>query len=243
MAMGPATGLPDPTSQKLLDPVGQVSSATPQTMQGPFPTSQNTSTSVQSSPAPDPYAPTDTYRNNFLSSTYTAPYYNATGVAANVGTMLGQAAPGASNFLQQTFNPSLNTFEQAFLGAGLGNALTTQEQGFNRQEAQFENTPFHSGLNQAQGDVMNQTSRDLMSIAGQMGMQRQQLAGSMVQYPFEGALQAAMVGPQMSERMYNLANNAFSQPQQTAMQVWSGVPVPSPAVITGGQSGGGKSIV
>jgi len=187
-------------------------------------------------------APVDT-RNNFLSANYTAPYYNATGVAANVGTMLGQAAPGAASFLQDMFNPSLNAFEQSYLGAGLGNALTTQEQGFNRQEAQFENTPFHSGLNQAQGDVMNQTSRDLLSTAGQMGIQREQLAGSMVQYPFEGSLQAAMVAPQMSERMYNLANNAFGQPQQTAMQVWSGVPVPSPAVITGQSGGGGKSIV
>lgn len=182
-------------------------------------------------------------RNNFLSANLTAPYYNAAGVAGNIGTLLGQAAPGAANFLQDTFNPNLNNFEQSFLGAGLGNALTTQEQGFNRQEAQFENSPFHSGLEQAQGDVMNQTSRDLLSTAGQMGMQRQQLAGSMVQYPFEGALQASMVGPQMAERMFNLGTNAFAQPQQTAMQVWSGIPIPSPVVSTGGGGGGGKSII
>jgi len=183
-------------------------------------------------------------RNNFLSANYTAPYYNAAGVAGNIGTMLGQAAPGAAAFLQDQFNPNLNAFEQSYLGAGLGNALTTQEQGFNRAEAQFENSPYHSGLNQAQGDVMNQTSRDLMGIAGQMGMQRQQTAAGLVQYPFEGALQASMVGPQMSERMFNLATNAFAQPQQTAMQVWSGIPIPTPTVIAGGGSGGGgKSII
>lgn len=188
--------------------------------------------------------PSPSLINSNLPQQYTAPYYNAAGVAGNVGTMLGQSAPAASNFLQGLFSPTLNSFEQAFLGAGLGNALTTQEQGFNRQEAQFENTPFHSGLPQAQGDVMNQTSRDMMSIAGNMGMQRQQLANQQVQYPFQGALQAAMVGPSLAEREFNLANTAFSIPYQLPMSVWSGIPVPSPAVITGqGSSSGGKSII
>lgn len=182
--------------------------------------------------------------NSNLPQQFTAPYYNAAGVAGNVGTMLGQVAPGAQSFLQGLFSPTLNSFEQAYLGAGLGNALTTQEQGFNRQEAQFENTPFHSGLTQAQGDVMNQTSRDALSTAGQMGMQRQQLANQQAQYPFQGALQAAMVGPSMAEREFNLANTAFSTPYNLPMSVWSGIPVPSPAVITGqGSSSGGKSII
>ena len=182
--------------------------------------------------------------NTNLPQQYTAPYYNAAGVAGNVGSILGQSAQGAGNFLQGLFSPTLNSFEQAFLGAGLGNALTTQEQGFNRQEAQFENTPFHSGLTQAQGDVMNQTSRDALSTAGQMGLQRQQLANQQVQYPFQGALQAAMVGPSLAEREFNLANTAFSTPYQLPMSVWSGIPVPSPAVLTdAGGGGGGKSII
>lgn len=189
------------------------------------------------------YAPPDT-RNNFLAPNYTAPYYNAAAVAGNIGTMLGQSAPGAASFLQQQFDPSLNNFEQAYLGAGLGNALTTQAQGFNRQEAQFENTPFHSGLEQAQGDVMNQTSRDLLSTAGQMGMQRQQLAAGLVQYPFEGSLQASMVAPNLAEREFNLASAAFGQPQQSAMQMWTGFPLPSPAVVTDSdENKKGKSII
>lgn len=187
-------------------------------------------------------APPDT-RNNFLGANYTAPYYNAAGVAANVGTMLGQAAPGAAAFLQDQFNPNLNAFEQAYLGAGLGNALTSQEQGFNRAEAQFENSPFHSGLNQAQGDVMNQTSRDLIGTAAQMGLQREQQAAGLVQYPFEGAMQAAMVAPNLAEREFNMANSAFGMPQQSAQQMWSGIPIPSPTILTGGGGGGGKSII
>lgn len=188
------------------------------------------------------HASADT-RNNFLAPNYTAPYYNAAAVAGNIGTMLGQAAPGAASFLQQQFDPSLNSFEQSFLGAGLGNALTTQEQGFNRAEAQFENSPFHSGLNQAQGDVMNQTSRDLLSTAGQMGMDRQHTAAGLVQYPFEGAMQAAMVAPNLAEREFNMANSNFALPQQSAMQMWSGFPLPSPAIVTGGGGSSGKSII
>lgn len=187
--------------------------------------------------------PTPATSNAFLPAHYTAPYYNAAGVAGNVGSELANSIPGASNFLQGVFSPNLNAFEQSYLGAGLGNALTTQEQGFNRAEAQFENSPYHSGLQQAQGDVMNQTSRDLLSTAGQMGMQRQQLAAGLAQYPFEGTMQAAMVAPSLAEREFNLANTAFSTPYQLPMSVWSGIPVPSPVVQTGNGGGGGKSII
>lgn len=190
------------------------------------------------------FAPNSDVRNSFLPPNMTAPYYNAAGVAGNVGTMLGAVAPGAASFMQGVFSPTLNAFENAYLGAGLGNAMVGQEQGFNRQEAQFENTPFQSGLAQAQGDVMNQTGRDLLGTAGQMGMQRQQLAGQMAQYPFEGAMQAAMVGPNMSERMFNLGNLAYREPYQLPMAYWSGINVPSPVVQTSsGGGGGGKSII
>lgn len=187
-------------------------------------------------------APAET-RNAFLPQNYTAPYYNAAGVAGNIGTMMGAIAPGAASYMQGLFSPTLNNFENAFLGAGLGNAMVGLEQGMNRQEAQFEGTPYHSGLAQAQGDVMNQTSRDLISMGGQMGMQRQQLANQMAQYPFDMAMQSSMVGPTMSERMYNLANNAFQTPLQFGTSIWSGIPVPSPAIQQNSSGGGGKSII
>lgn len=181
-------------------------------------------------------------RNSFMPANYTAPYYNAAAVAGNVGTMLGQAAPGAAGFLNQLFNPELNNFEQMYLAAGLGNATVAQEQAMGRQEAQFEGTPFHSGMLAAQGDVMNQTARDALSTAGQMGMQRQQLAASQVQYPFQGAMEASQVPVQMAEKMYNLGNNAYGQYNQLGMQTWSGIPVPSTVVQPGG-GGNNKSII
>lgn len=188
-------------------------------------------------------APPET-RNAFMPANYTAPYYNAAGVAGNIGTMLGQVAPGAASYMQGLFSPTINAFENAYLGAGLGNSMVAQEQGFNRQEAQFEGSPYHSGLQQAQGDVMNQTSRDLLSTAGQMGMQRQQLANQMAQFPFEGAMQAAQVAPNMAERMFNLGNTAFQSPLQFGTNIWSGIPVPGPVVSTGSSGGGGgKSII
>ncbi len=199
-------------------------------------------TDQEARPNPFPSAP-DSTRNSFLPPNYTAPLYNEAGVAGNVGTMLGASAPAAASYLQNLFSPVTNPMENAFLGAGLANAQVSQEQGFNRAESQFEGSPYHSGLTQARGDVMNQTSRDLLSTAGQMGIQRESLANQLAQFPFQGAMEAAAVPVKDSLAMFNLANNAFQQPLQFGSNIWSGINVPSPVVSTGGSdSGGGKSI-
>lgn len=181
--------------------------------------------------------------NTFLHPNFTAPYYNLVGVAGNVGTAAGSALPGATNFLNQLFNPQLNQMEQTFLQSGTDSALRAQEQAMTRAEQQFENTPFHSGLNQARQDVVNDTTRNLAQSASQAGLQRQQLATSAVQFPFEMPLNAANTGAQASERMFNIANQAYAAPWQIPLSVYSQLPITAPTIATNSGGGGGKGIV
>ena len=52
--------------------------------------------------------------NSFLGNTYTAPLFNLGGVAGNLGSMMGQVAPQAANFINGMFSPQLNQMEQSF---------------------------------------------------------------------------------------------------------------------------------
>lgn len=191
-------------------------------------------------PAPNPAAGQDV-RNAFMPAVFSAPYYNAAATAGNLGTMqTAGVAPAAAQFMQSQFDPNLNQMEQSFMQAGLSNASRALEQGMLRQEAQFEETPFHSGLARAQGDVMSQVADSLIGQGAQLGLQRQQMANQTAQFPFTYGLQAAQVGPNMSERYFNLLNTAFQQPLQLPQATYSQVPVPSPVVNTGGGGGGLK---
>lgn len=187
--------------------------------------------------SPNAAAPQEV-RNSFMPATFTAPYYNAAGVAGNLGTMMTEGvAPQAVSFMQDMFNPNLNTMEQSFLGAGMNNASRLLEQAMGRNEMQYEDTPFHSGLQRQQGDTMNQFANDLVSQGAQLGLNRQNTAAQMSQFPFTYGLQAAQVGPNMSERMFNMYNSAFQQGTQLPLSVYTQIPVPSPVVT---QSQGGK---
>lgn len=188
-------------------------------------------------PYPQPAA-NEEIRHSFMSPNLTAPYYNAAGVAGNLGTLTGQVAPNAANFMNQLFNPQLNQMEQNFMGASLGNALAGMNEGFNRQEGQYEGTPFHSGLPQAQGDVMEQMMRDMFQTGSQMGLQRQQIAASQAQFPFQFTAEAAQIPVQMAQGMFNQANTAFNAPYQIPSAVWGGYPVTAPATVV--NQGGGK---
>jgi len=201
--------------------------------------------------APQPGA-TTAVRQGFLDPSLTAPFYNAAAVAGNAGTQMGQLgqqsaalAPQANNFLSGLFSNNLNPMEQSFMAASLGNALVGMQQGMNRQEAQFEGTPFHSALPQAQGQVMEQMFRDMFQQGSQMGLQREQLATQASGQPFNqamtglgGAMTAAQIGPQMSQGLFNMANAHYNAPYSLPMNLWSGVPISSPTVLA---SQGGKS--
>lgn len=196
--------------------------------------------SVAPIPAPHP-GPSQDVRNSFMPAVFSAPYYNAAATAGNLGTMqTAGVAPAAAQFMQSQFNPMLNPMEQSFMQAGLSNASRALEQGMLRQEAQFEETPFHSGLARAQGDVMSQVADSLIGQGANLGLQRQQMANQTAQFPFTYGLQAAQVGPNMSERYFNLLNTAFQQPLQLPQATYSQVPIPSPVVNTGSSGGGLK---
>ena len=188
-----------------------------------------------------PAAPSTSIQQQFMPPQLLAPYYNMSGVAGNLGTMVGSAAPAASQFLGSLFSPELNPMAQAYMQAGMGNALTGLEQGMIRQEEQFEGTPFHSALPRAQGETMEQFSRNAMQTGAQMGMQQQQLAAQAMPFTFQFPLQAAQAPVAAAEGMFNMANQAFMAPYQLPMQYYQQYPVQSPTVIAQPQqSGGGK---
>lgn len=191
-------------------------------------------------PGPIPGAPQAT-RNAFMPAVFTAPYYNAAATAGNLGTMqTAGVAPYAANFMQQQFSPTLNPMEQSFMQAGLSNASRALEQGMLRQESQFEDTPFHSALPRAQGDVMSQVADSLIGQGSQLGLQRMQMANQLAPFPFNYGLQAAQVGPNMSERYFNLLNNAYQQYTTLPLATYSQIPIPSPVVQTNSGGGGSK---
>lgn len=184
--------------------------------------------------------PQEQTTNNFLHSNYTAGLYNLAGAAGNLGTMTGLVAPQAADFLSQLFNPQLNSMEQTFLQSGTDSALQAQNQAMLRAEQQFENTPFHSGLNQARQNIVNDTTRNLAQAASQAGLQRQQLATSASQFPFEYTLNAANTGAQAGERLFNLSNQAYATPYQIPLSVYSQLPISAPTIATQQGGGGGK---
>ncbi len=176
---------------------------------------------------------------SFLDPSLVAPYYNAAGVAGNLGSASAQNVAPANQFMQQLWNPNLNNFETSFLQAGLGNSQNLLEQGMTRQEDQFENTPFHSALPRAQGEVANQFARDAAQTGASMGMQRQQIGASVANQPFQQTLQSAMVGPQMSEQMFNMYNQAYNAPYNMPLSYYAQSPMISPTIIPH-NSGGSK---
>jgi len=179
---------------------------------------------------------------DFLHPNYTAGLYNLAGAAGNLGTYTGLLAPQAADFMSQLWNPNLNNMEQTFLQSGTDSALRAQNQAMLRAEQQFENTPFHSGLNQARQDIVNDTTRNLAQSASQAGLQRQQLATSASQFPFEYTLNAANVGAQAGERLFNMSNQAYAAPYQIPLSVYSQLPIAAPTIATN-QGGGGKGIL
>ena len=184
--------------------------------------------------------PSTDISNSFLGNTYTAPFFNLAGVAGNLGTMAGQVAPQAFSFLNQLFNPQLNQMEQTFASSSLQDALRAMNQQTLRAEGQFENSPFHSSLPQVQREIVNDTTNNIANQFASMGLQRQQLATSAVQYPGNFAMQAADTGAQAAERMFNMSNVAYNAPYAQANQTYSQIPIAAPVVTTGGGGSGGK---
>jgi len=189
-------------------------------------------------PLQSPYGnpPTSTSQQ-FLNPSLVAPYYNAAGVAGNLGTLTGQNAQAANQFQAGLWNPNLNNFEQSFLQAGLGNNQVLLNQMMAQQNAQYQDTPFHSSLARSQNDLMAQMGRDTLSQAAQMGMQREGIGAQMSTFPFQYTQQAANVGADMSERMFNMYNQQFNNPFQVPLAYYAQSPMLTPSIIPQGQSG------
>lgn len=191
--------------------------------------------------APNP-TPDASYSNSFLPANMTANLFNLSGVAGNLGTMMGQTAPQAASFINDTFNPNLNTMEQSFAQASMQDALRAMNQQTLRAEGQFENSPFHSSLPQVQREILSDTTNNLAKNFSQMGLQRQQIGAGLAQFPFQFPLQAADVGAQAAERTFNMANQAMNANLQFPLSIYNQIPTPGPVIATGGgqQGGGGK---
>ena len=206
----------------------------------PLPTQTQPLPAAAAPQAPGAPAASGDIRQQFMSPNMTAPYYNMAGVAGNLGTMVGQNAPAAAGFMGSLFQPELNPMAQAYMQAGLGNSLTGLEQGMMRAEDQYEGTPFHSSLPRAQGEVMEQFSRDAMQTAGQLGMQQQQLAAQAAPFNLQVPLQAAQAPVAAAEGMFNLGQQAYDSDTKLPMQFYQQYPVQSSTVVASQGGGGGK---
>jgi len=196
---------------------------------------------------PQPQGPTEWNRvpNNvneylqFLEPNYTAGLFNLAGVAGNIGSMVGQTTPQATQFLGGLFSPTLNPMEQAFMQAGGEEQRRAMEQAMLRMEGGFENMPYHSGLQQVQREVLRDANNSMLREASQLGLQRQQLATGALQYPLEMPINAANTAAQAAERMFNMGNAAYNAQYQIPLSIFSQLPYAAPTVLqTQGQQGG-----
>lgn len=184
--------------------------------------------------------PDTALRQSFMPEEFMAPFYNAQGVNANLGTMFAQLMPQTMGFLGAQMSPNLNAMEHNFLNTSAQDAAELMQRMMVQQEGQFHNTPFHSALPQAQAEVFDQFNRNLLNTGSQLALQRQQSAGQLAQIPIAGLQQSIDYGPQVSERMFNMLNSAYNARFQTPLQVYSQLPFSAPTLVqTGGGGGGG----
>lgn len=201
------------------------------------PTVDNADSGIKNLQAPSS-AP-DSIRNSFIPPNMTAPFYNASNVFGNLGSYAGAMIPQSANFMNQLWNPNLNSMEQSFLAAGQANAQKLMENAMGQVDAQFETSPYSSARLQMQGDVINQFAKDAMQQAAGLGLQRQQLGLQASQFPWQAASSFADQNMSTIERLMNVANNAFNNPFSIALPFFTGAPFAAPQTLT--TQGGGKS--
>ena len=188
--------------------------------------------------APQPGADTAT-RQSFMPQELMTPFYNAQGVNANLGTMFAGSMPNTMGFINDMMNPNLNMMEQNFLNTSAQDAAEQMERMMVRQEGQFHNTPFHSALPAAQAEVFDQFNRNLLNQGSSLALQRMDRATQLAPIPIAGLQQSLDYGTQISERLFNMSNQAYNAPYQIPLQVYSQLPFNSPTLVQTNDGGGG----
>lgn len=179
-------------------------------------------------------------RQSFLPQEMMAPFYNAGGVNANLGTMWAGMMPQVQSYLSGVMSPNLNAMEQNFMNTSAQDAGELMENVMGQQEAMFHNTPFHSALPQMQANVYDQFNRNLLQTGSQLALQRLQTANQAAAFPISGLQQSMQFGPDLAERMFNLSNAAYRSPYEIPLQTYAQLPFNAPTMVqTGGQ---GKSL-
>lgn len=186
-----------------------------------------------------PAAPGEAY-NNFLPSILANPFLSGINAAAQVGTAAGMALPGAAGFQAAMYGPGPTPMEQAFLQSGAALGMRGLNEAFNRVDAQFENAPMHSALAPSMMNAGNQFAEQMMNTAGQMGVQRQGQAASLLPFTFGFPLQAAQSGQESASGLLGMATQGMYGDLNYANSVYSGYPMLSPAIVQNTGGGGGK---
>ena len=187
---------------------------------------------------PQPNADTAT-RQAFLPQELMSPFYNAQGVNANVGTLLAGNMPAITDFIGQTMDPNrLTDMEQTFMDTSYQDAQEMMQNLLVQQEGQFRNTPMSSALPEVQGQIMDRMNRGLLNVGSQLALQRQQLASRLAPMNISALNQAIDYGPRMSERLFNLANQAYNAPYQIPLNIYSQLPFNAPTLVQTNQGSG-----
>ena len=170
------------------------------------------------------------YDSSFLGSNLTSPFYNQAAVAGNLGTTSGAATNSAGTFMNSLFSNGLSQMSQDYLQAGAANAGQNLQQGISQLQSQYENDPFNNALGRSEANLISQTANNTLQTASGMGVQQQQIAANQMSTPFNLTEQAASVGVQDAQGLFNMANTAYTEPYQLATSVLSQTPISSPAV-------------
>jgi hypothetical protein len=156
-----------------------------------------------------PAAPNQQQMQDFLPPILGDPYTNSINNAQNQANWFGQATPGAASFLSSIFQPGMTGMEQQYAGSAAQLGARQLGDTHNRIAGMFENSASHGSLAPAMMDATGQFNQQINQMIGQMGTQRQQLAGNLVPFAAGFPLQAGQAGQQAAEGLYNMGQNAM----------------------------------
>ena len=183
--------------------------------------------SVQS-PTP---LPSQELAEAFVPDIFRDPFVSGLNAAAQSGSFSAQALPLASAFQSSLFDPGLNAHEQSFLEAGTNLGLRALESSFNQIDSQYENTPFHTSRGRQRDDAANVFADQIAQQAGQLGIQRQQLATQQLPNAFNQPLQANQFAQQTSAGLFNLLDQTQRQDLQDAQFIFGATPIQSSTFV------------
>lgn len=177
--------------------------------------------------------------SNILPDIYRQPFLQGIEAAAQTGSYSAAALPGAAQFQQGLYSPTLNPLEQQFMQSSGYLGSLGLEQAMNNIGSQYALDPGHNGQNKEYYDAANQFAAQMMQTGSQMGLDRMQMATQNLPNVFNQPLTSAAFGQQSAAGLNNAYSTARYQDTDMAYNIWANSPVAGGTYVQQPQGGKG----